>query len=345
MRCARRWRLLLAAGLAFVGVAHAMTLQEVFAEPEQQQRKVLGDTVGRWFLAEEFTRIEDLADKARERKLRTSSGLWVIGLVYGGIDDVANYGVVKDDAGWDRLEAIAQRWLRARPASVTARIAYAGILENRAWFYRGGGYARTVSDEQFADFYRQIAKAKQYQLSIREVGNVDPNWHMQYLAILRLERDGKRAEFEQAFQQAIEAFPDYYPTYFEAVTYYLPKWKGDAYEVERFARRVMKSRDARSGKMLYARIYWYTSQNQFKSAIFLTSVAHWDDMRAGFEAILAEYPDQWNINHYAKFACLVGDQETTQEAFGMLKGEPIKAAWDSDDEFRRCERFAGRDSI
>ena len=100
----------------------------------------------------------------------------------------------------------------------------------------------------------------------------------------------------------MKAFPDYYPNYFEAVTYYLPKWHGDAYEVERFARHVMKSRDKRTGQMLYARIYWYASQNQFKNAIFLVSVAHWNDMRDGSKAIVADYPDQWNINNYAKFA-------------------------------------------
>ena len=43
----------------------------------------------------------------------------------------------------------------------------------------------------------------------------------------------------------------------------------------------MKSRDKRTGQMLYARIYWYASQNQFKDVIFLVSVAHWNDMRDG----------------------------------------------------------------
>ena len=93
---------------------------------------------GPWFQAENFAEIEHFADEARAKNLRTASGLWVIGLVYSGIDSIANYRKVKDDAGWDQLEGTAKRWIAAYPASVTAKIAYAGILQNRAWFYRGG---------------------------------------------------------------------------------------------------------------------------------------------------------------------------------------------------------------
>ena len=252
---------------------------------------------------------------------------------------------MKDDASWDQLEGTAKRWIAAYPASVTAKIAYAAILENRAWLYRGGGYANTVSEEQFDAFHRQIEKAKKYDEATRDVAGVDPNWYLNYLATLRLRKGGKEDEFERTFDEATKAFPDYYPNYFEAVTYYLPKWHGDAYEVERFARRVMKSRDKRTGQMLYARIYWYASQNQFKNAIFLVSVAHWNDMRDGFKAIVADYPDQWNINNYAKFACLVGDEQTTREAFGLMKGDPIESAWASTEQYRSCEQLAGRNSL
>jgi hypothetical protein len=107
----------------------------------------------------------------------------------------------------------------------------------------------------------------------------------------------------------------------------------------------MKSRDKRTGQMLYARIYWYASQSQFKNAIFLVSVARWNDMREGFKWIIADYPDQWNINNYAKFACLVGDEGTTREVFGLMKGDPIESAWSSTDQYRSCEKLAGRTSL
>jgi len=340
-----RWLLALVA-LALNSAVGATGLQNVFAQPELAQRAIITSTVGKWFQAGNFAEIEHFANEARAKKLRTASGLWVIGLVYAGIDSIANYQTVKDDAGWDQLEDTAKHWIAAYPASVTAKIAYAGILQDRAWFYRGGGgYASTVSEAQFDAFYRQIAKAKKYDEETQDVARVDPNWYLTYLATLRLQKGGTQEEFERTFNKAMKAFPDYYPNYFEAVTYYLPKWHGDAYEVERFARHVMKSRDKRTGQMLYARIYWYTSQNQFQNAIFLVSVAHWNDMRDGFKAIVADYPDQWNINNYAKFACLVGDVPTTREAFGLMKGDPIESAWPSTAQYRSCEQLAGRSSL
>ena len=68
-------------------------------------------------------------------------------------------------------------------------------------------------------------------------------------------------------------------------------------------------------------------------------------MRDGFKAIVADYPDQWNINNYAKFACLVGDEQTTREAFGLMKGDPIESAWASTEQYRGCEQLAGRNSL
>ena len=340
----RLWLLALV-GLALNDASAGMTLQEVFAQPELEQRAALSDTVGRWFQAEDFAEIEHFADEVRAKNLRTASGLWVIGLAYSGIDGIASYRKVKDDAGWDQVEDRARRWMAAYPASATAKIAYARILQDRAWFYRGGGYANTVSEKQFDAFYQQIAKAKKYDEATRDIAGIDPNWYLTHLAILRLQKGGTEEEFERTFDEAIKAFPDYYPNYFEAVTYYLPKWHGDASEVERFARRVMKSRDKRTGQMLYARIYWYASQSQFKNAIFLGSVARWSDMRDGFKAIVADYPDQWNINNYAKFACLVDDKQTAREAFGLMKGDPIKSAWTSTEQYRNCEQLAGRNSL
>ena len=320
-----------------------MTLDEVLRQPEQAQRSIIRDSVGQWFLHGDFALIEGFAEEARTRKLRTSSGLWIIGLLYGGIDQVADYKSVRSDPEWDRLESVGRRWLRAYPKSPTAKIAYAAILQNRAWFYRGGGYASAVSDAQFAAFHRQIDKAREYQLSTREVAKVDPDWYLELLATCRLERHSDRAKFERTFREAVRVFPDFYPLYFEAMTYYLPKWRGSIGELEHFARGVMQGRDRRTGHMLYARIYWYASESQFKDAIFVTSAAHWDAMREGFETIVHDFPDAWNIKNHARFACLVGDQGTTRDAFDRIQ-EPVKEAWESTEQYRQCEHFAGRSS-
>ncbi|HEY6940650.1 hypothetical protein [Dokdonella sp.] len=320
-------------------------MDALLAGPELQQRAAISDSVGRWFSSGDFASIESVADAARERRLRTSSGLWVIGLVFNGIDDVANSRKAKDDAAWDALEATAQRWIDRYPKSPTGKIALASILHNRAWFYRGGGYASTVSPAKFEAFYKQIAKAKRYLVQIRSEAAVDPNWYMEMLAIQRVERGGQPDEFERMFARAIAAFPDYYPIYFEAVTYYLPRWHGDLFEIERYARTVMRGRDERAGKMLYARIYWYVAQSDLKTDLFRRSAVSWPDMRDGFEEILAEFPDAWNYNSYARFACLQRDRATLRALFGRPRGfDVVEAAWDGPDQLARCREQASNDA-
>ena len=328
--------------LAFLGrFAYGVEVDALLARPELEQREAISGSVTRWFSAGDFASIESLANAARERRLRTRSGLWVNGLVLGGIQDAANPRVAKDDAAWDALEAAARQWIERYPHSVTAKIALADITYERAWLYRGGGYASTVSEPRFEAFYKQIAKAKRYALEIRAEAEGDPNWHLRMLAILRVERGGQPEEFERMFQRAIKAFPDYYPIYFEAVTYYLPKWHGDLFEIERFVRGVMQGRDERTGKMLYARIYWYVSQHDFKADLFRRSAVNWADMRDGFEAIVAEFPDAWNYNNYARFACLQHDRTTMHRVFGRADFTVVAAAWDKPDQFARCREQAG----
>jgi hypothetical protein len=336
---ARRCAILLL--VAVSRIAYGVDVDALLAHPELEQRSAISESVARWFTAEDFASIESVADAARARHLRTASGLWVNGLVFNGIERVANTRAAKDDAAWDRLEVVARRWIARYPQSASAKIALAEIMQNRAWFYRGGGYASTVSDARFEAFYRQIAEAKRYQLEIRPQAAIDPNWYLQMLAILRVERGGQPEEFERMFAQAIAAFPDYYPIYFEAVTYYLPKWHGDLFEIERYARSVMQGRDERTGKMLYARIYWYVAQGDLKANLFRRSAVSWSDMRDGFDVILAEFPDAWNYNNYAHFACLQGDRATMRKLFGRPQGfDVVEAAWDAPEQAQRCREQA-----
>lgn len=339
----RRWMRAIAWALAAAPCAgvQAASLDEMVALPELAARDAIAHAAAQAFRAEDFATLEGYAEAARSRRLRTSSGLWVLGLVESGVDEAANVRTARDDAAWDAFEAIGRRWLAAYPSSATAQVAYAQLLQNRAWLYRGGaGYASTVSDAQFAAFHQQVEKARRYLSSAREAAAVDPQWYLEYLAALRLGGVADRDEYEHVFDAAVRRFPDYFPLYFEAVTYHFPKWNGDARQVEYFARRVMRGRDERTGRMLYARIYWYASQAQFKGGLFERSAVKWDDMRAGFRTIVADFPDPWNLNHFARFACLAHDREAMREAFAKVGSEALDAAWDSPGQYRACRAAA-----
>ncbi len=61
-------------------------------------------------------------------------------------------------------------------------------------------------------------------------------------------------------------------------------------------------------------------------------------MRAGIEDVLAQYPNQWNIENFTFFACLANDAEMTKALLSQMDGEPIIRAWKRADilESGRC---------
>jgi hypothetical protein len=63
----------------------------------------------------------------------------------------------------------------------------------------------------------------------------------------------------------------------------------------------------------------------------------WKRMRVGFDNIIARYPDPWNINKYARFACLAKDYETA----GLLMkriDQPMSDIWGNEKVLRPCLR-------
>jgi hypothetical protein len=63
-------------------------------------------------------------------------------------------------------------------------------------------------------------------------------------------------------------------------------------------------------------------------------------MRASFDDIIARYPDAWNMNNYARFACLAGERKTAKRLFLRLANAPITGAWTPRGLFEHCRSWA-----
>ena len=59
--------------------------------------------------------------------------------------------------------------------------------------------------------------------------------------------------------------------------------------------------------------------------------------------LVARYPDQWNYNRYARFACRAGDRDTAQAVLAKI-AYPLPGAWyDEPDRYARCRSWAEGD--
>lgn len=309
------------------------------AEPQSETFATITITTAtrQAFANEQFSELNEVARRYRMDRSRMPSGRWRLGFFYAGIgEEVEAQRLVKGrDAAFAGLKARFAKWTRKHPNQAAAHIAYSTFLIDHAWEYRGGGYAYEVDPQKWAPFLQFIAEARTNLERHKTVASHDPQWYVTMLTIARAE-GWDRDRFDRLLAEALDREPLYYPTYFAALEYLLPKWQGDLVQIEALAENAVKRTSALEGETLYARIYWFASQTQFEDGLFADSFVHWPRMKVGFDDLIARYPDLWNLNNYAKFACLAND---TQQAGVLLKrigSGVIRDAWTSPLPRERC---------
>jgi hypothetical protein len=149
-----------------------------------------------------------------------------------------------------------------------------------------------------------------------------------------------KSEFQKLIDEGLKREPLYYQLYFTAINYFTPKWHGSAKEIEEFANSAVGRTKEQEGLGMYTRIYWAASQDQYGQRLFIDSNVVWEKMKKGMDDVLKRYPDQWNINNFALFACLAKDREKARELFNLIKEPPIVKVWKSEPNYLRCKSWA-----
>ncbi len=289
---------------------------------------------------EDFKSLDALIDNLRSNKLRTSSGLWLQSFYYAGFERMI--GRAQDEAVYDQNDEEFSRWIAGNKSSDSAYLALSMSMISRAWLYRGDGYSGSVSEDAGEKFQAQISKTKKFLLEHESISERDPEWYSQLFIVLRSGSNTDEASYRRYFDKAVKRYPDYYPIYFTASVFYLPKWHGDADSFEAFAKYAGKTLSAENAKAVYARIYWANVCTRCGDKDVADWREHWPDLRAGFDQVIKDYPDQWNINSYARIACSAYDQDKTLEIMKKIAGNPIPGAWDEEQfTYEYCANWSG----
>jgi hypothetical protein len=327
---------------ALAGLLATIILTDsIHAATEMEERARITTTVRNAFLAEDFAQLEQSARSYRISKSRTSSGLWQLTLFYGGITEAIQDLTVSSprESAFKQLDGKIRKWEGRFPRSPVPRIVRSMALIEQAWTYRGSGYASTVKTEDWAPFHQYIDAARHNLEAHKAVSAVDPGWYEEMLVIAKAQA-WEQSEFDALLNEALDKEPAFYQTYFMALEYLLPKWHGSQEQVEAFANAAVRRTSASEGWGMYARIYWFASQTEYKNALFKNSLVDWPKMKRGFEDIIARYPDAWNLNNYAKFACLARDKAKTQELMIRIRSDIVSEAWEPPTLRAMCARLA-----
>jgi hypothetical protein len=318
-----------------------LTVEPVFAQSEMTVRNSIKTASGDAFLSRNYASLEAASEEYRSTKSRTPSGTWKLTSFYVGISDAMSRATGDIPENFSEVENIAVEWVAKYPNSPSAHIVQSYAWHAHGYAFRGEGSASSVSPAAWKELKKYDSLAMANLTKHQKIASVDPEWYELMLLIGRVEGWSK-PQFTAMLEEALDREPLFYQTYFTALEYLLPKWGGSIAEIEEFALKAVERTSASEGKGMYARIYWYASQTQFGNRIFGRSFAGWPLMRRGFEDVIQKYPDQWNINSFAKFSCLANDEAKTKELFKLIAPGPIAQAWGSKALFDHCQQLAWR---
>jgi len=224
---------------------------------------------------------------------------------------------------WNLRGERLREWGKTYPKSVTAKVALATYPLEYGWSVRGTGYANTVSPDAWKQFYKYLDDARDALSSLEPDAKNDPGWFNAMLGLATAQQ-WPRDQFEALYERAQRQHPDYLPIYFSAATYYSPRWGGSIADLQRFIERATEATRPKLGETLYSRLMWSESRSFEKTPI------DWQRMKAGFERIVKDYPDPWNINNYARFACGNVDWATVLALAERIGDKPVAMAWNGD---------------
>lgn len=242
----------------------------------------------------------------------------------------------------ETVVAATLAWARSRPDSPLAHTVHLQSLIDQAWFFRGGGFAKEVSDQRFADFKAKLGEALAYAKANGAVLGSDNYFVRTLLTLMRGMNVGIRQQLEIARKGLRQDATDDC-IYLAAIPSLLPKWDGTPEELERWVRESMKGLPEKQALQRYARLYNSATDGDYEQTVFEASLARWPLMRDGLRALIADAPKgrYWK-GRLAYYACMVKDRETAVPALEAIEAAPDFGAWGPTGQrnYQACKRWA-----
>ena len=239
-------------------------------------------------------------------------------------------------ASLSRIEDLKKKY----PDEAFVAMAEARYWAFYAWDARGGGYASSVSDDGWQLFRERMEKAESVLLDTKSYSASIPSWYIVMIkaqSILNHPAD----EIDKVFLDGVKRYPSYYPIYFEMLNFLLPKWGGSWRTVDNLIQWSVEHTRVKEGMTMYARLYWVADQYS-DVKLFKDTFASWPKMKQGFSDLMARHPkSKWNLNNFAKFACMAGDKQTFLKLRKQIGEGVLDAAWPQNTSLDLCETKFG----
>jgi tetratricopeptide (TPR) repeat protein len=295
---------------------------------ELNQRKAITEEVLGYLRNGEYKKLDALRKRLLKPDQRTASGVWKLAVYYSAMKSFP--GRTRDAAHWVKLEARARAWEKQAPASGAASVFHAYVLMARGLSYRGTGFIDAVPKE---DLNRLLAAMREAEIVLvnadrQLVKDQDPELYRLIMNVAAWSDNFRATANRIGLDMAIRKHPDYHELYFTAALFGNAMWQASPDEIEEIATRGAAAGGADAADM-YARVYWYANQEVYSDNLFedMASLADWDRMKTSFDALVAHYPDPWNLNAYAYFACRAKDYPVMDDVLRRIGERRVFASW------------------
>jgi hypothetical protein len=267
-----------------------------------------------------FADLDALERRAGDMSIVLADGQTLHAAFYKGFDCLCH---IKDRrmqmATLPIFKSQAEKWRKAYPQSTAANLAEAFYYIQNAYVFWGQAWSGPGPNDR-PWHLEQLNEARVILDGMEDKHRNDPEWWSARIQVAALEAID-RSEFEKLLNEGLRRHPGYFPIYFKASEYYRSNAQLDA-----FITKSVEMTRAAWGDMLYARMHW----NLRRDDMFVSGRTDWQRMKRSFETLVAKYPDPWNLNNFAKFACIAGDAPTTADVMKRIEGKVAIEAWGGD---------------
>jgi len=307
------------------------------AKSEQQVRDEIAQRVHSLIMDFKFKELDETEQSYLKSGERTPSGVPKLGEFHAWLQYTLPRSEAADGCPL-AADTILKMWEANSPGKPTVLIARAAALVDRAWCFRGDGYATSVQTSAWTPFQENLAAAAKLLTEHKATASEDPEYYVVMEDIYRAQgRD--RAAFNSLLNEATTSAPYYYRIYWTSFYYNQPQWFGGDSDIDAAGRYAATRTKAKDGLGAYARYYWYASD---VNCSCWQRAVDWHTMTEAMHDVANAYPDPWNLAHFAKIACKMNDARTAKAYFTALGTYDGAEAWQDDpDGLQQCRQMAG----
>jgi hypothetical protein len=222
------------------------------------------------------------------------------------------------DPQWLDQQQKLERWGKAQPASVTAKIALANWYTSYGWKARGTGFAAEVTGQGWLQMGERLKKASEILKAIPKAQIDDPEYYCLWPRLEAEPNGTNQGSGEKAFKEGVEKFKEYYPLYRVRVNFLLPKWFGAEGAWEKFTLDAANTFPGEKGDILYARLARSAAHSYDENEFFQKCTVDYARIKRGFYAAAAGENEPERIEDLSDFCYLAASHGDTSTAASLF---------------------------